>query len=305
MVDRRVVWATGAGGTVLRSMDGGRTWTHLAVPDAAALDFRSVQTLGGGSALVASAGEAEKGLARIFATADGGRHWHVAWSTDQKGVFLDALAFWDARTGVALSDPVGGTFVLMRTTDGGKTWSRIPPDRLPRTLPGEAAFAASGSILVAGNSNDMWIGTGGGVARVMRSGDRGATWSFTDAPVYAAAAAAGIFSLAFLDEARGIAVGGDYTQPRLAAPSVALTLDGGRSWHRAASPPAAYLSGVAWTGTDRHAVAVGLAGTFMTRDGGETWSQTDTVALNAVRCTRGTCVAVGPRGRIARMDDLR
>ena len=301
----RVVWASGARGTVARSLDGGRTWLTDTVPAAATLDFRAVHAFNEGRGLVASAGEAEKGFAKIFSTTDGGRHWDLVYATDQKGVFLDAMAFWDAKNGIALSDPVEERFFILVTGDRGRTWKRIPPDRLPKILTGEAAFAASGSVLVVHPKGDVWIGTGGaGRARVMHSADRGRIWTVTEVPVHAEGAASGIFSLAFFDRRRGVAVGGDYTKPRLAGPSVALTDDGGRTWRVAALPPAAYLSGVAYAGDARSLVAVGLAGTFVSRDGGERWVQSDTVPLNSVRFARRAGFAVGPRGRVARMDSL-
>ena len=304
VVTDRVVWASGARGTVLRSIDGGRTWTADSVPGHTALDLRAVHALNDGAAFVASAGEAEKGLAKILATGDAGRRWNLSYSTEQKGVFLDAIAFWDPKNGIALSDPVDSAFVLLVTADGGRSWTRIPPGALPRVLPGEAAFAASGSSLVLQGTSEAWIGTGGGGrARVMRSSDRGRTWTVVDVPVHAEGPAAGIFALSFLDARRGIAVGGDYTKPLLRAPSVALTFDGGRTWTPAAAPPSAYLSGVSYA-SPNDVVAVGLAGTFVSRDGGQHWTQTDTIPMNAVRFGGRVGIAVGPRGRIARADTI-
>ena len=306
IVSSQIVWASGARGTVTRSLNGGRTWITDTVPGAGTLDLRAVHALNDGAGYVASAGEAEKGLAKIFGTGDGGRHWHLLYTSDQKGVFLDAIGFWDVRNGIALSDPVDGRLFVLTTNDQGKTWTRVAPDLLPPVLPGEAAFAASGSSLVVHGASDVWIGTGGGGrARVLHSGDRGRTWSVTDTPVHAEGAASGIFSLAFLDAKRGVAVGGDYTKPHLVAQSVALTHDGGRTWSRAKSPPAAYLSGVAFSGSPRTLVAVGLAGTYISRDGGQSWTQTDTVPMNSVRFRGRTGFAVGPRGRIARADGIR
>ena len=43
VVDERVAWAGGAGGTVLRTVDGGRTWQRRVVPDAEGLDFRDIE----------------------------------------------------------------------------------------------------------------------------------------------------------------------------------------------------------------------------------------------------------------------
>src|SRR5437870_3089269 len=44
-VSDKVAWASGAGGTVLRTADGGTTWQRLIVPDARRLDFRDVDAV--------------------------------------------------------------------------------------------------------------------------------------------------------------------------------------------------------------------------------------------------------------------
>src|SRR5262249_16128431 len=42
-VSDQIAWASGAKGTVLRTIDGGEHWAKVNVPDAEALDFRDVQ----------------------------------------------------------------------------------------------------------------------------------------------------------------------------------------------------------------------------------------------------------------------
>ncbi len=275
-----VVWASGARGTVVRSLDGGRAWTADSASDFATLDLRSIHAFGAERALAASAGEAEKGLALILGTIDG-RAWRSVYSTSLKGAFLDAIGFWNDRNGIALSDPVDGAFLVLRTDDGGRSWNRVPVGALPPVLAGEAAFAASGSSFALVGDSLVWIGTGGGGrARVMHSADRGRTWSVVDAPVHAEGPAAGIFSIAFHDARRGVAAGGDYTKPRLAATSVAITADGGRTWRAAKAPPAAYLSGIAFAGGADNLVAVGRC------------IDADPVALSSVR-VMGPCIAMG------------
>jgi photosystem II stability/assembly factor-like uncharacterized protein len=300
----RVVWASGQRGTIVRSLDGGRTWKADSAADFATLDLRSIHAFSGERALAASAGEAEKGLARILATIDAAA-WRTVFSTTIKGAFFDAIGFWNSRSGIALSDPVDGAFLLLRTDDGGRTWNRLAAASLTPVLAGEAAFAASGSSIALVGDSLIWIGTGGGGrGRVMHSADRGRNWTVVDAPVHAEGSAAGIFSIAFHDARRGAAAGGDYTKPKLAAISVALTADGGRTWRAAKAPPPAYLSGIAFAGSPDRLVAVGLAGTFVSRDGGDSWAQTDTVAMNSVRCPGRRCFAVGPRGRVAVADSI-
>ena len=82
---------------------------------------------------------------------------------------------------------------------------------MPAALPGEGAFAASGTCLVVQGDRNAWFGTGGG--RVFRSTDRGRSWTVHTTPIRAGNGTSGIFSLAFWDADHGVAVGGDYKEP--------------------------------------------------------------------------------------------
>jgi photosystem II stability/assembly factor-like uncharacterized protein len=304
VVSPTVVWASGARGRVARTVDGGRTWTIDSLPGAARLDLRDIFADGAASAWAMSAGPAEQDQAQIFRTTDA-RTWTRQFATRDSGVFLDVIAFWDGQHGIAMSDPVRGHLFLVATDDGGATWHSLPMESSPPVLPGEAGFAASGTSLAVQGTSNVWIGTGGGArARVFRSTDRGRTWSVSDTPLHAGTSAAGIFSIAFVDALHGVVVGGEYTKPHEAFPNVALTSDGGASWHLAAGPwPAGYMSAVAYVpGTGgREIVAVGLGGTARSVDGGERWTMVDSVGYNSVAFAAPDAGwAVGPAGRIAR-----
>jgi photosystem II stability/assembly factor-like uncharacterized protein len=299
-----VVWASGARGRVARTTDGGATWSVDSVPGASGLDFRAIAPRSDRLAWVISAGPAEQGQAQIFRTTDGA-NWVRQFTTAQTGVFLDAIAFWDDRHGIALSDPVGGKLFILATDDGGETWAQVPVDAAPPVLPGEAAFAASGTCLVVQGSSNVWIGTGGGArARVFRSTNRGRTWQVADTPLHAGNAASGIFSLAFSDSRHGVAVGGEYSKPKQEFDNVAVTDDGGATWRRARGPlPRGYMSAVAFVPASggRQLVAVGLGGTARSDDAGESWAMVDTVAYNSVTfAPSGDGWAAGPRGRVAK-----
>jgi photosystem II stability/assembly factor-like uncharacterized protein len=299
-----VVWASGTRGRVARTTNGGATWSVDSVPGASGLDFRAIAPRSDRLAWVISAGPAEQGQAQIFRTTDGA-DWVRQFTTAQAGVFLDAIAFWDDRHGIAMSDPVGGKLFILATDDGGETWTQVPAGTAPPVLSGEAAFAASGTCLVVQGSSNVWIGTGGGArARVFRSTDRGRTWQVTDTPLHAGNAASGIFSLAFSDSRHGVAVGGEYSKPKEEFDNVAVTDDGGATWRRARGPlPRGYMSAVAFVpaSAGRQLVAVGLGGTARSDDAGESWSMVDTVAYNSITfAPSGDGWAAGPRGRIAK-----
>ena len=123
-VSQTVVWASGTHGRFVRTTDGGATWVLDSVPGAGSLDLRAIVARDAMHAWAVSAGPAEQGQANIFRTQDGVR-WTRVFETSQPGVFLDALAFWDDRHGIALSDPVEGRLFILVTDDGGTTWTPI------------------------------------------------------------------------------------------------------------------------------------------------------------------------------------
>jgi photosystem II stability/assembly factor-like uncharacterized protein len=304
VVSRKVVWASGSLGTYTRTTDGGVTWRSSTVPGASQLDFRDVYAVDANTAYLLSSGEGE--FSRIYKTTDGGSHWKLQYTNSGPGGFFDAIAFWDADHGIALSDPVGGHFLIITTTDGGATWKQVPPENIPPPLPGEAAFAASGTCITVQGTKSVWFGTGGGGrARVFRSTDKGRTWEVAATPVSASNDSSGIFSVAFKDARNGVAVGGDYKKPNEAGRGVAITTDGGRTWMPGGNAsPAGYRSGVAVVpGTAAQTlVAVGTSGSDYSIDGGRTWVNIDKIEYNSVGFTGpvGAGWAVGPNGRIVK-----
>ena len=302
VVSPRVVWASGQRGSVLHTLDAGAHWTRDTIPGAGALDLRAIAATSATTAHAISIADSS----RIYRTTDGGKSWSRRWSATRKGTFLDAIRFWDAQHGIAMSDPVDGKFLLLTTSDAGEHWAEIPADRIPPALAGEGGFAASGSCIAVYGPSHVWIVSGGAPsARIYHSADRGRTWSVHDTPLRAGVASAGAFSVAFRDALHGVIAGGDYAKPRLGGRNLAVTSDGGATWTLtdSSSSPAGYRSAVAFVpGTRAHTmVAVGLTGTDVSVDGGRTWRSVDSTAYNSVRFASPTAGwTVGPKGRIAR-----
>jgi photosystem II stability/assembly factor-like uncharacterized protein len=302
---RAVAWASGAGGTYLRTTDGGRSWRAGLVPGAEGLDFRDVDAFDADTAFLLSIGEGEK--SRIYKTTDGGLHWTLQFQNRRPGAFFDCMAFWDRRRGVAVSDPVEGRFLVVRTEDGGRTWRETDAARMPPARAGEGAFAASGTCVAVEGTSNVWFGTGGPAgARVFRSSDGGRTWGVADAPL-AVGKSGGVFSLAFWDARHGVAVGGDYMKEQDAAGNAAVTDDGGRTWRPVGDRrPKGYRSCVAVVRGTRGPVlvAVGPTGSDYSSDGGRTWSAVGAEGFHSVSVAPGGEVAwaVGEGGRVAVFD---
>ncbi len=166
-------------------------------------------------------------------------------------------------------------------------------------MPGEGAFAASGSCLVTLGERDVWFATGGArTARVFHSADRGQSWEVSEAPIVAGVESAGIFSMAFRDKHHGMIVGGDYRKPNEAGATAATTSDGGKTW-QLLDKQLPFRSAVAWA-KDRW-IIVGTSGSHVSMDNGATWKLLDLENYNSVGFTAGgEGWAVGPKGRIAK-----
>ena len=302
VLDATHAWASGAGGTVLRTKDGER-WEKLTVPGGEALDFRDVEALDASTVVLMSAGTGD--AARIYRSTDAGTTWTLAHTNPDKDGFYDAIAFWDAQNGIVMGDPVDGRFVVRVTRDGGATWAAPQGLAMPEALPGEGAFAASGTCLFALRGGaDAWFVTGGAkVARVFYTRDRGRSWTVAETPAPAGNASSGLFSVAFLDARRGFAAGGDYKQPAFAGLNGIRTEDGGgATWAPAPlSATGFYSAVVSVPGAKDELAAVGLAGEAVSRDAGRTWTKTGDVPMNAVSfCDARTGWAIGPKGTILR-----
>src|SRR5438270_12693982 len=75
VVNEKIVWASGTGGTVIRTIDGGKTWNVMTVSGAEKLDFRDIEAFDANTAYILSIGNGES--SRIYKTVDGGKTWQL------------------------------------------------------------------------------------------------------------------------------------------------------------------------------------------------------------------------------------
>src|SRR5947199_1717289 len=140
-VSRRVVWASGSGGTVLRTTDGGGSWRNVAPRGASALEFRGMKAFDARDAVLMSVGD-HPGDFRTYLTSDGGRHWRITNRNANPQAFYDCMTFFDREHGLLLSDPVNGRFRILITANGGRSWRIDPARNVPLAhSPNEYGFA--------------------------------------------------------------------------------------------------------------------------------------------------------------------
>lgn len=298
VVNEKIVWASGTGGTVIKTIDGGKTWTVMTVPGAEKLDFRDIEAFDANTAYILSIGNGD--ASRIYKTTDGGKTWELQFTNKDEKAFYDAIACWDRNNCIAMSDPVNEFYQLIVTKDGGKNWTFTGPDKMPRAKAGEAAFAASGTCLIVNGKTDVFLATGGSDARVFRSNDRGLSWFVADTPITKGTPGSGIFSVAFRNALHGTAVGGNYEKPTEATYNLAFTRDGGKTWY-SGEGLSGYRSAVAYIDSTT-IIAVGTNGTDISRDRGAKWKKIGDENLNSVASKGPRAVwAVGPAGAVYRL----
>jgi hypothetical protein len=249
-----------------------------------------------------SAGEG--GRSRIYKTTTAGQRWTLQYTSERPGFFLDAVAFWDARRGVAMSDPVDNRFVVLTTSDGGATWTPVAADRMPPAVEGRGGVrrrrrGARGAGPTTGLVRDRRQGR----ARLHLHRPRAELDRHPGAARQRGAVAGGVRAR-FRQRGAWGAVGGDYAAPRVSRANVAITRDGGAHVEPADGAPARRLPlGLALVPGSRGLtlVAVGTSGPIGPRTVGASWEPIDTLGFNAVSFAAPTAGwAVGADGRIAR-----
>ena len=214
-LDERRGWAVGDTGALLKTSDGGQTWT--AVDSGTRSQLRRVLFVNDQVGWVAG----NNGL--LLKTADGGATWQAV----SVGTSIDVATLGAADATTAW---VAAGSTVYRTRDGGVSWQVIPPPA--------NAFSAPQQV----GPDTLWALRFGTSDQVLsRSTDAGATWQDVGLPALAAGVNRSFGALRFVDGLRGILsyseFGFDSAAQEFVSRSVTiLTLDGGASWRPVARP---------------------------------------------------------------------
>lgn len=288
-VSDQVCWASGSGGTWLRTTDGGNTWEHGVIAGLDSVDFRSIHAFDENTAVVASAGQP----AVIFRTENGGKSWD---KVHQEGpeAFFDGITFLDKHRGFVIGDPVDGLWMILETVDKGKSWKSL--ENLPIAEVGEAAFAASATSMIA-TENRLIFGTGGAVSNLHFYDLKEKVWEKVKTPILQGEASQGIFALEKVGDAV-IGVGGDYTKLDLIDKNAFRFVRD--SFAFPADPPLGFRSGLAFSSWEKLIITVGPSGSDLSKDEGRNWENFSSIGYHAVKASQDqkSVWASGSGGRI-------
>lgn len=298
VVNDRVVWVSGSGGTVGKSTDGGKTWKWLVVKGFEKRDFRDIEAFDATTAVIM----AVDAPAYILKTTDGGESWKVVYENGTKGMFLDAMEFWNEQAGIVVGDPVNANFFVARTFDGGATWKEIPDQYKPVADSGEACFAASGTNIRVLDKDEAVFVSGGVRSRIFVRNKP------ILLPVLQGRATTGANSIAVMDygKLKGghtmIVVGGDFSAPDSDSLNCFLTTNRGQTWKEAKIPPHGYRSCVEYL-SKKQAITCGITGVDYSFDGGNTWNWISKEGFNVCKIAKAgaTIFLAGNGGKIGKI----
>lgn len=202
-----VVWAVGADGKVVRSEDGGQSWSRQ--------ETHTGANLQGIAAWDADTAVAVGNDGVVIVTRDAGRTWtpsEIPSTGNPNKLFRVRIA--DGAVWV-----VGEFGALLRSTDRGETWSRMLPEK----------DRAWNDVAFVGNAG--WLV--GEFGALMKTVDGGTSWEAVETPNEVS-----LMSVAFRDAEHGVAVG--------LAGTLLTTADGGATWQQVPAFTREHLYTVMW-----------------------------------------------------------
>ena len=298
VVSDEVVWVCGSHGTVGRSTDGGKNWKWLVVKGFEKSDFRDIEAFDPTTAIIMGVGEP----AYLLRTVDGGDTWKVVYENKTKGMFLDALEFWNDEAGIVVGDPLQGRFFIARTFDGGNTWKEVPEMNRPRADSGEACFAASGTNLRALDNDEAVFVSGGMRSSIFIRDQKIAL------PLIQGKETTGANSVAVWNRYRKkggnqiVVVGGDFSADSSAEKNCFYSNNRGKTWLVPKVPPHGYRSCVEYL-DKKVLVSCGLTGVDYSRDNAYTWQWISRESFHVCRIAKigATIYLAGNNGKVGKL----
>ena len=292
VVDDNTVWTSGSNGMVGRSIDAGKNWKWFTVKGFEKTEFRDIEAFNDMTAIIMGIAEP----AYILRTVDGGENWNVVFMDSSKGMFLDAMEFWNEQSGIVIGDPIDGKFYIARTFDGGRSWQSIPEQYRPVADSGEACFASSGTNIRPLNKQEAVFISGGKKSNLFIRDKK------INLPLLQGTESTGANSIAVKNKKTFMVVGGDFNTKDSSIKNCALTSNGGKSWQFPSEPPHGYRSCVEYIGK-KDWVTCGLNGVDYTKNDGNTFTQISKDGYHVCRkAKKGKAVYfAGGGGRIGKL----
>ncbi len=292
VVNKKIIWVSGSKGTVGRSLDAGNSWKWMKVKGFENTDFRDIEAFDKKTAIIMGVGEP----AYILKTTDGGNSWKTVFEDHSKGMFLDAMEFWNEQSGIVIGDPIDNRFFIARTFDGAKSWQKIPTSYKPMADSAEACFASSGTNIRKLNKGESVFISGGQVSYLYVRDKK------IKIPIIQGKQSTGANSIAVKNSKTLIIVGGDFLKKDNIEKNCVITFDGGKTFVAPENSPSGYRSCVEYLYKDTW-ITCGLNGVDISKDNGMNWKNISKESFHVCkRAKKGNEVFLaGNDGKIAKL----
>ena len=326
VVNNNVIWVSGSGGSVGKSLDGGKTWNWMTVAGYEKSDFRDIEAFNDKTALIMGITQP----AVILKTKDGGVSWRKVFEDTAKAAFFDAMDFVikDKDTsGILVGDPLvgnplNGNFYCAFASNAGETWQLIDSamqEVFPELKKGEAYFASSGTNIklffekfdkdiLFDHSNHTTFGlvVSGGLNSnlyLIPPISNGYSMDIIQGKESTGANSIAVNANTF----RGMIVGGDFANDTSTYKNAVIfkinKLTNGIRFYQPTTPPHGYRSCVIYM-DENNLITCGTSGIDISKDGGMNWELISKESFHVVqKAKNGNAVYLaGKGGRIAKFN---
>ncbi|MBS4042790.1 MAG: oxidoreductase [Chitinophagaceae bacterium] len=290
VVDNNIVWASGSNGMVARSVDAGKNFNWIQVPNFEKKDFRDIEAFDSNTAIIMCITEP----AFILKTIDGGKNWRTVFFDSTKGMFLDAMYFKDEKNGVVIGDPINNKPFIATTQDAGETWTTSLNFNSNSLKEGEAFFASSGTNIQLFKNNTIYV-SGGTSSNLYLNEQQ------LELPIIQGIQSTGANSISIIKN-KAIIVGGDFTKDSTTTQNCVLVNLKTLKVTTPKTPPSGYRSCVTFIHKNK-VIACGLNGIDLSEDEGMNWKKISSEGFHVVqKAKKGNAIFLaGSKGRIAKL----
>jgi hypothetical protein len=213
-----------------------------------------------------------------------------------KGMFLDAMEFWNLMSGIVIGDPINNKIFIARTFNGGITWREIPAANYPVADSGEAMFASSGTNVRKLNHQEAVFVSGGLRSRLFIRDKK------IDLPIIQGKETTGANSVAVKNGKTIIVVGGDFNDKDATEKNCVITTDAGKNFIVPSIPPHGYRSCVEYL-EKKNWLSCGLNGIDYSEDDGINWTWISKESFHVCRKAKEGKVVffAGTNGKIGKL----